>query len=139
MFLNVNVDPSDHSTCALTYDEAERWLRATWRGYVDPIEAIHGAEAYLRHAVETSSPFLLNDNSQLIGPWFESIDWLAHVWVPQARHLGLRYVAHVVQADQQYDVLTLLKPTRLPFELQLFTELAEAEHWLRHCRNAMLK
>jgi hypothetical protein len=42
---------------------------------------------------------LLNDNSQLTGPWFESTDWLAHVWLPQAEHLGLRYVAHVVQAD----------------------------------------
>jgi hypothetical protein len=60
---------------------------------------MHGAEAYLFHAVQTPSAMLLNDNSQLTGPWFESTDWLAHVWLPQAEHLGLRYVAHVVQAD----------------------------------------
>lgn len=136
MFLNVNVDARDHSACSLIYDEAERWLRATWRGYVDPIEAMHGAEAYLQHAMETTSPLLLNDNSQLTGPWFESTDWLAHVWMPQARRLGLRYVAHVVQADQHYDVLTLLKPNKLPFELQIFTEVADAAHWLRECRDA---
>ncbi|RZL15592.1 MAG: hypothetical protein EOO62_03585 [Hymenobacter sp.] len=139
MFLNVNVDARDHSTCALTYDEAERWLRATWRGYVDPIEAMRGAEAYLRHALETTSSLLLNDNSQLIGPWFESTDWLAHVWLPQAQRLGLRYVAHVVQADQHYDVLTLLNPAKMPFELQIFTEVIDAAHWLRECRDATVE
>jgi hypothetical protein len=134
MFLNTNVDSRDHSSCALFYDEAEHWLRATWRGYVDPVEAMHGAEAYLTHAIQTPSAMLLNDNSQLTGPWFESTDWLAHVWVPQAERLGLRYVAHVVQADQHHDVITSLKPTTLPFELQVFHELVQAQHWLRGCR-----
>ena len=133
MFLHINVDPRDHSSCALTYDELEHWLRATWQGYVDPVEAMRGAEAYLRQAVDTPCPLLLNDNTQLTGPWFESTDWLAHVWLPQVERLGLRYVAHVVQADQHYDMLTLLKPLALPFELQFFNELAEAQQWLREC------
>lgn len=134
MFLNINTDPRDHSSCALFYDETEHWLCATWRGYVDPVEAMHGAEAYLAHAIQTPSAMLLNDNSQLTGPWFESTDWLAHVWLPQAERLGLRYVAHVVQADQHDDIVTSLKPTNLPFELQIFHELAQAQHWLRECR-----
>jgi hypothetical protein len=138
MFLNNNVDPRDHSSCALTYDEVEHWIRATWRGYVDPVEAMEGAQAYLLRAAELPAAFLLNDNSQLQGPWFESTDWLAHVWLPQAERLGLRYVAHVVQADQHYDILTLLKPTNLPFELQLFEEVVEAQHWLRECRATQL-
>ncbi|MGI4862590.1 MAG: hypothetical protein ACRYFZ_01615 [Janthinobacterium lividum] len=134
MFLNTNIDPRDHSSCALTYDEAEHWLCATWRGYVDPLEAMHGAEAYLRHAAHTPSARLLNDNSQLSGPWFESVDWLAHVWLPQAERLGLRYVAHVVQTDGRHDILTLLKPTTLSFDLQIFDDLADAQCWLRECR-----
>jgi len=28
MFLNSNVDPRDHSSCALFYDEVEHWLQA---------------------------------------------------------------------------------------------------------------
>jgi hypothetical protein len=134
MFLNNNVDPCDHSSCALTYDEVNQWLRATWRGYVDPVEAMKGAAAYLRHALRVPSAFLLNDNSQLRGPWFESTDWLAHVWLPQAERLGLRYVAHVVQTDGHHDILTLLEPTSLPFDLQLFQDLTDAQEWLRECR-----
>ncbi|RZJ88547.1 MAG: hypothetical protein EOO60_10955 [Hymenobacter sp.] len=138
MFLNTNTDPRDHSSCSLFYDELDHWLCATWRGYIDPTEALQGAEAYLHHAAHTPSALLLNDNSQLEGPWFESTDWLARIWLPQAARLGLRYVAHVVQTDRQYDAITLLKPTKLPFDLQIFNELDEAKHWLRECRRGLL-
>jgi hypothetical protein len=139
MFLHTDSDPRDHSSCSLSYDEAEHWLCATWRGYVDPVEAMRGAEAYLVHAVQTPSAMLLNDNSQLTGPWFESTDWLAHVWLPQAERLGLSYVAHVVQADQHYDILTASLWDQLPFDLQIFDTLSEAQHWLRECQAAISK
>ncbi|MGI4871349.1 MAG: hypothetical protein ACRYFX_09235 [Janthinobacterium lividum] len=131
MFLNLNTDPSDHSSCALSYDEQEGWIQAIWRGYVDPAEAMRGAEAYLLRAANAPCTFLLNDNSQLTGPWFDSLDWLAEVWMPQAERLGLRYVAHIVQANRHTDILTLHMPHTLPFELQLFQNIADARHWLR--------
>jgi hypothetical protein len=53
MLFNLNSDPADHSTCALSYEETEGWLQATWRGYVDPAEAMKGAAAYLRYAAHT--------------------------------------------------------------------------------------
>jgi hypothetical protein len=136
MHLNTNVDLRDHSFCALSYNEAEEWLQAVWHGHVDPMEAHRGAQAYLEHAGRVPSPFLLNDNSQLQGPWFDSLDWLADVWVPQAVRLGLRYVAHIVQADQHHDILTARLVGGLPFELQIFQEPADARHWLREMRLA---
>jgi hypothetical protein len=134
MLLNLNTDPADHSACALFYDEAEGWLRATWQGYVDQLEAQQGAEAYLQHATQEPCALLLNDNSQLRGPWFDSLGWLGEMWVPQAARLGLRYVAHVVQADRQTDTITDHYPLSLPFELQIFQALPEAEEWLRSCQ-----
>lgn len=131
MFLNLNTDPRDHSSCALSYDEHEGWIQATWRGYVDPAEAMRGAQDYLRRAAQVPCSLLLNDNSQLSGPWFESLDWLGDVWVPQAGRLGLRYVAHVVQANRYHDVLTTQLPTPLPFELQIFQDVTDARSWLR--------
>ena len=136
MHLNTNVDLRDHSFCALMYSEADQWLEATWCGHVDAQEAYRGAQAYLDHAARMPSAFLLNDNSRLRGPWFESLDWLADVWVPQAGLLGLRYVAHVVQADQHHDILTTRLGGELPFELQIFQEVADARHWLRQMRRA---
>lgn len=134
MLLHLELDPRDASSCRLTYDEAHHWLRATWSGYIDPVEAMRGAEAYLQHAARTPSPYLLNDNSQLRGPWFDSLDWLAEVWVPQAVALGLRYVAHVRQADRHSDILPSRLPDSIAFDLQLFDNLPDAQQWLQECQ-----
>jgi hypothetical protein len=138
MLLNVNVDPADNSTCILTYNETEQWLCATWKGYVEPVEAQEGAATYLHHAAQRPCALLLNDNSQLQGPWFDSLDWLAEVWVPQAARLGLRYVAHVVQADRPTDTISARFPLSLPFELQIFQDLGDAQQWLGECRTVGL-
>jgi hypothetical protein len=81
---------------------------------------------------------LLNDNSGLQGPWFESLEWLVDVWVPQAKLLDLRYVVHMVQADQHHDVLTHRLHGVAPFELQIFHNPADARQWLRETRQAHL-
>lgn len=127
---------ADGSRCVFTYDEAGGWLRATWRGYMDPAEALRGAENYLARAALRPCPYLLNDNLALRGPWFDSVEWLERAWLPHAQRLGLRYVAHVVQADTRLDVLTRSFPRAVEgrVEPQIFHAVAEAEDWLRGCR-----
>lgn len=138
MLLNLQKDPRDHSSCALTYNEQEGWIEATWRGFVDPTEARRGADAYLLHAAHTPCTFLLNNNAGLRGPWFDSLDWLLEAWVPQAARLGLQYVAHIVQADRHTDIFTEHEHGHipLPFELQLFQDAEVAREWLRAMRVA---
>ncbi|MGI4834220.1 MAG: hypothetical protein ACRYFK_12245 [Janthinobacterium lividum] len=108
-----------------------------WRGYVDQAEAMRGAEAYLAKALQYPCHYLYNDNSQLTGPWFKSLDWLLHVWVPVAERLGLRYVAHVVPADSHHDICTSAARVRVPFELQIFQDREDACHWLRERRDGI--
>lgn len=130
---------ADGSRCTLT-QEPEGWLRATWRGFVDTEEALRGADTYLRVLRGLRNPCLLNDNAALRGPWFDSIGWLERVWMPQARAMGLRYVAHVVQADALSDILTVNFNQGLagPLELQIFQQVPEAEEWLRACQQQLL-
>lgn len=127
---------ADGSQCILTFEEREGWLRATWRGHVDSLEALRGAEHYLRNAVPFRCPYLLNDNLELRGPWFDSVDWLQQAWLPHAQRIGLRYIAHVVQANTKADVLTLSFPEPVvgTVEFQIFHTVAEAEEWLRSCQ-----
>lgn len=138
MLLNLTIDPADHSSCALSYNKHEQWLQAVWQGYVDPAEALRGAQAYLQHATQQPCAYLLNDNAKLRGPWFESLDWLLDVWVPEASRVGLRYVAHIVQADSHHDIFTGRPLKDLPFELQIFQEQADALAWLRWMRDVSL-
>lgn len=136
MLLNLNTDPADHSKCALSYNEHEHWIQAVWQGYVDPAESMRGAQAYLQNATRRPCGYLLNDNLNLQGPWFDSLDWLLDVWAPEASRLGLRYVAHVVQADTHQDIFTGRALGNLPFELQIFQQRPEALDWLRWMRDA---
>ena len=128
----------DGSRCTLTLDEAG-WMRATWRGFVDPAEALRGAANYLRFLEGLHCPYLLNDNVALRGPWFDSIAWLEEVWVPQAVRMGLRHVAHVVQADSPSDTISLnfRGPQVGGLELQIFRDVAAAEAWLRGCQQSV--
>jgi hypothetical protein len=131
-----NLHDADGSRCTLTFEEPNQWLRATWHGFVDPVEAQRGASHYLDNAAAFQCPYLLNDNAALQGPWFDSVEWLERVWLLEARRMGLRYVAHVVQADRQADVISLNYPKHLvgAVELQIFERVADAEAWLRSCQ-----
>jgi hypothetical protein len=126
----------DGSRCTLTYEAHEHWLRATWRGYVDPLEALRGAQNYLDQAQHLRCAYLLNDNVALQGPWFDTLEWLEQAWLPQAQRLGLRFVAHVVQQDTGTDILTrtFTNAQLGQVELQIFHDLEQAQQWLRHCQ-----
>jgi hypothetical protein len=41
--INTNVDLLDYSFCALSYQETDGWLQATWCGHVEALEAYRGA------------------------------------------------------------------------------------------------
>ncbi|RYY20973.1 MAG: hypothetical protein EOO36_02010 [Cytophagaceae bacterium] len=134
--LITSLPDADGSRCTLTLEEPERWLRATWRGFIDPEEAFRGADNYLKQLDTIRCPYLLNDNTALHGPWFDSLDWLLRIWVPQAARMGLRYVAHVVQQDAGHDTISNSprNPAACLFELQIFDQVSEAEEWLRACQ-----
>ncbi len=127
---------ANHAFCRTEYIPAEHWLRTNWQGFVAPMDAEQGAAGALEAMRQTPSPYLLNDNSQIQGLWFDSVDWLQQVWVPQATHLGLRYVAHVLQPHTEADLISLLTndPFANKFNLQLFTTAEEAAVWLRECQ-----
>jgi len=122
--------------CTTEYIAAERWLRTTWQGFVSPTDAEHGAQAAVEPLAISEVHYLLNDNSQVKGPWFDSVDWLQQVWAPQATQLGIRYVAHVLQPHTEADLNGVLDqdPFAGQFELQLFSTVEEATAWLRDCR-----
>ncbi|TDN40370.1 hypothetical protein E4631_11500 [Hymenobacter sp. UV11] len=127
---------ADHAFCLTEYIPAECWLRTTWQGFVAPAHAEQGAAGALEALRQMPSPYLLNDNSQIRGPWFDSVDWLQRMWAPQATHLGLRYIAHVLQPHTEADLSSLLTkdPFADKFELQLFTTVEEAAVWLHECQ-----
>lgn len=120
----------------MAYCEANHWLQATWQGVVNTPDGQYAAAEVRRLLQLTHIPYLLNDNSQVRGPWFDSVDWLEHLWVPRAELPGLRYVAHVVQPHIGDGLGQRLRHDLFAgkFELQFFSTWAEAAGWLRECQ-----
>lgn len=120
--------------CATDFDTANKWMRTTWKGFVTAQDGEAGALEMLSLLRIAHAPYLLNDNSRIEGPWFDSVEWLERVWAPQAERLGLRAVAHVMQPDPNAELAVANgshNPFAGKFDLQLFTSVAEAESWLR--------
>ena len=136
MFKHTFTRPSGQQYCCTEYREADHWLQATWTGFITTYDGQCGATELLRRLHLKRIPYLLNDNSQVQGPWFDSIDWLERIWAPRAERLGLRYVAHVLQPHIEDGLGLLLRhdPFAGKFELQFFDTLPEARLWLRDCQ-----
>ncbi|MBT9392544.1 hypothetical protein KLP40_05150 [Hymenobacter sp. NST-14] len=128
--------PDSPAYCRLVYHPELHRLHITWTGYVGPEYAREGAEASLDMLRELHCPYLLNDNSQLEGPWFDSLHWLAKEWGPAAASAGLQYVAHVVRADTLASTFIATPAHQLfrKFEIQIFDSLPEATEWLLSCQ-----
>lgn len=122
--------------CAAQYEPDHEWIRVTWRGFVISEDGVQGATAYLQLLQNQPARLLLNDNSGVTGPWFDSLDWLQRIWAPQAVALGLQYVAHVLPANGFPSVLPPPDAFAGQFELQIFHSVADAEHWLGNCAQA---
>ncbi len=139
MQLAKHTDLTDGSSCTLYFEEPTGWLRAVWLGYIDPIEAYNGAERFLQLEQVRHCAFLLNDNSGISGPWFDSMEWLSRVWIPAAVRLGLRYVAHVPQpASLMTETAALAQAHPVEgLDIQVFDTVAEAEQWLHEMQAAM--
>ncbi|SDX83547.1 hypothetical protein [Hymenobacter psychrophilus] len=138
MEISHKIDLTDGSSCTVYYDQLPGWLRAVWLGYVDAAEAYAGVSRLLEIEQRLHCPYLLNDNSGLRGPWFDSMEWLERVWLPRAAALGLRYVAHVPQPDELAGETAAMHYAHLPadLEIQVFDTLAHAEQWLREMQAA---
>ena len=139
MFDHRFAHPGGREYCRATYSEATHWLHLTWTGVVTTQDGQRSATELLRLLPTSPVQYLLNDNSQVLGPWFDSLDWLQRIWAPQAERLGLCYVAHVLQPHTEDDLGLLLRQNLFAgkFELQFFTSLEDAECWLRECQQAV--
>ena len=131
--------PGGREYCRATYSEAARWLHLTWTGVVTTDDSHHAATELLHNLTSAEVTYLLSDNSQVLGPWLDSVDWLQRIWAPQAGRLGLCYVAHVLQPHIEDDLGLLLSqnPFAGKFELQFFITLDDADCWLRECQRAV--
>ena len=117
----------------IEFDEANNWIYSNWIGLIATENVIEGCEAIIDFLHEHPCPSILNDNQLLNGSWSSANDWIAQHWVPQARAIGLKRVAHIVSPGIFGQASAAEMATRLgsQLEMRLFQDVEMAKAWLR--------
>ena len=122
----------------MTHEPANGLTYNSWHGYLTLDSIMSGANVGIDFLGETSCPCLLNDNTQVSGPWDHAVAWIAQDWTPRAIARGLRYFAHVVSPASfaALSASALVSSIGDQFEMRIFADTEAARQWLRECQQA---
>lgn len=114
------------------YDHRHSWIYNSWKGYQTFDNVVAGANACLEELKKHSCQRVLNDNSQVSGPWDHANIWIKQTWMPQAIGAGLKYFAHVVSPNTlaEMSARDMHQNASGIFTMRVFDQLQEARNWL---------
>lgn len=120
------------------YDEQNKWLYNDWTGYVTPENVKQGGLAVLDAIKQHRTALGLNDNRNLVGRWDDALAWIEQEWIPAAAEAGLRYYAHVVDADSfaAASSADMLNRVQGRFQMRIFQNMTDAREWLNSCQSS---
>ena len=118
---------------SIAYDPANGWVYNNWTGYQTYVGIVAGADACLVALRENACAYLLNDNTEVVGPWDHAVEWIVTDWAPRAIAQGLTHFANVVSPESlaalSAEAMYVGIAGRL--EMRLFGTRPEAQAWLR--------
>ena len=126
-------NPTGTTFLITEFDQQNNWIYNNWQGLLTMECIQQGSYGILDIIQQSQCPYLLTDNTHLLGSWKHGNDWLEKIWIPQALAAGMTYYAHVkapgVFGQASVEDMHLRVGSRLP--LQLFDEMEDAVAWLR--------
>ncbi|MCJ8164591.1 hypothetical protein MKJ04_07005 [Pontibacter sp. E15-1] len=115
------------------YNPVSDYVYCNWLSYQTKESVMHGATVMLDLLQQHGCRKVLNNNTQVVGPWDHSIGWLYQVWLPKALALGLNQFANVsVQdsfSDESFTKISDL--ANLNLFVNTFTDEEVAKEWLK--------
>lgn len=79
----------------ISYDPQNKYLYCNWLGFQNKESIVKSGGIILDLLKQKEVSKVLNDNSQVTGPWQEAADWTASVWFPQMIEGGLQHFAWI--------------------------------------------
>ncbi|MFD1468968.1 hypothetical protein ACFQ48_12095 [Hymenobacter caeli] len=118
------------------YEPADNLVYNNWMGYQTREGIITAANAGLEIIAQHRCPYLLNDNTLVLGPWDHAVEWIAQDWTPRAIAAGLTHFAHVVSPESfaALSAQAMASGIAGSFQMRIFGGVPEARAWLRAAR-----
>lgn len=122
----------------MEYEADNNLLYNNWLGYQTVDSIMKGANTALELMAQTRCPYLLNDNTNITGPWGHAVAWIAEDWTPRAIAVGLTHFAHVVSPESfaALSAETMAASVGDSFRMRIFGSVPAARQWLREAQQA---
>lgn len=116
----------------IEFDKQNNFFYNNWQGYQSLDGVMQGANAYLEHMAKRPCPWLLNDNTNVTGPWDHAVEWIAQDWTPRAIAQGLTHFAHVVSPESfaALSAEAMSASVGTSFYMRIFGSVNDAREWL---------
>ena len=121
---------------AIEFDQANQFYYNNWQGYQSLEGVMLGANTYLAEMARRPCAFLLNDNTNVRGPWDHAVAWIATDWTPRAMAQGLTHFAHVVSPESfaALSAEAMSASVGTSFYMRIFSNVPDARHWLKEAQ-----
>ena len=86
---------SKQKNLEISYDPEQKYLYCNWLGFQNKDSIMKSGLIILDLLKQKRVSKVLNDNSQVTGPWQEAAEWTATVWFPQMIESGLKHFAWI--------------------------------------------
>ncbi|HEX8427082.1 STAS/SEC14 domain-containing protein [Hymenobacter sp.] len=122
----------------IEFHEAINVVYNNWFGYQTYPGVVGGANTSLKISKEHNCPYMLNDNSKVVGPWDHSLDWITNDWAPRAIQAGLTHFAHIVSVESfaAFSAHNLHNEISGKLQMSIFDSVIEGLEWLRAAQQA---
>jgi hypothetical protein len=113
----------------VSFEPTHKYLYCNWLGFQNKESIMSSGKIILDLLKEKNCSKVLNDNTQVTGPWQEAAEWTATQWFPAMEKAGLKYFAWIFSSNI-FAELSAKKAMPSSQIVKSFNSLNEARAWL---------
>lgn len=113
----------------ITFDEQNKILNCNWIGFQNKESIVKSGGDILNFLKKKGCAKVLNDNTQVTGPWQEAAEWTATEWFPAMVGAGLKHFAWIFSTNI-FSELSAKKAMPSSDVVKSFNSITEAKEWL---------
>lgn len=113
----------------VSYDSAHQFIYCNWIGFQNKEMIMTSGAVILELFKEKGYSKVLNDNTEVTGPWQEAAEWTSHVWFPLMIEAGLRHFAWIFSPNL-FSELSARKAMPVSDVVKSFNSYHDAYDWL---------
>lgn len=113
----------------ISFDEQNKILHCNWIGFQNKESIVKSGGDILNFLKKKGCSKVLNDNTQVTGPWQEAAEWTATEWFPAMINAGLKHFAWIFSTNI-FSELSAKKAMPSSDVVKSFNSMKEAREWL---------